>query len=511
MQTGATNDGAARDANDAAVPPPYRHWVLIFCAMALGAYYLFGAVSMYPIPGGDAAGFIPPAVNLEAGKGLTNPLWALHGDPLGQYRYMENPPLFQMVVAACMWKPETVNAFIALAIFNALTLWTYAAFLCLARPMRWLLTTWLGFIGSLLSLLAVAFFISASSAGRPEGLSALILTLGIAVVTWLQKRTWAWCFGFGIGVAAAIHPTHGIFLACLAVLTLLLTHRTAAALRKTALTAALALPLFFILLALGPYAVGETLRAMAAHSAHANAPDYQLSTLVAFYLKLAPWSGLYLVAVALVLGWFGLHVWQTAQDRASRWIRLAAVLGFAFVLWYFSIRSPNKSFYLAMLAPAIAAGALYLVVARGAPPHRKIPLCMLALFSAFFSLWLARDLAVFVSYRTEGVSFQEARNTVRAVIASGPHPVSVSESLWVLTDEFQQVRLVERGTAAGDVMIVQQNQRQSLVPPSFPGYRLVSHRFIPHSPEMFGVRIARTMPGYSFAIYERDGLRGSEK
>ena len=81
--------------------------------------------------------------------------------------------------------------------------------------------------------------------------------------------------------------------------------------------------------------------------------------------------------------------------------------------------------------------------------------------------------------------------------------ISVSESFWVLTDEFERIRIVERGTASGDLMVLQQTQRGSLTPPVIPGYRLLSQRFISHPPKWFGLPIARTMPGYSFAVFAR--------
>ena len=56
-------------------------------------------------------------------------------------------------------------------------------------------------------------------------------------------------------------------------------------------------------------------------------------------------------------------------------------------------------------------------------------------------------------------------------------------------------------------MVLQQTQRGSLSPPVIPGYRLLSQRFISHPPKWFGLPIARTMPGYSFAVFAREVRR----
>ena len=125
-------------------------------------------------------------------------------------------------------------------------------------------------------------------------------------------------------------------------------------------------------------------------------------------------------------------------------------------------------------------------------------------FFAMFSLRLVRDMALLVNYRTEGVSFADAQRDFRNLVRSTDQVISVSESLWVLADEFERIRIVERGSASGDLMVLQQTQRGSLSPPVIPGYRLLSQHFISHPPRWFGLPIARTMPGYSFAVFARE-------
>jgi len=485
----------------------YRRVVFLCCAIALGAYHIFASAAMYPVPGGDAVVFMPPAINLKAGRGLSNYIWT------GRQRFVEHPPVFQMVVSACMWKSDTRTAFIVLAAFNALTLMLYAAILSAAEFAQKLIASAAGFAVLLSSLLALAFLVFTAS-GRPETLSALILTLAIAAITWFPQKYWLVCFGIAIGVAAAIHPTHGIFFACLVVITFLFTSPVPQAIRKMMGAAAIALPLFWILLSLGPYPVEEVLRTLSWHAALAAGPDYRVSTLVLYYLKLAPWSGVYLLGLSLVFVSFGILFWRGPEDRITRWGRLAGLLLTAFVFWFFSIRRPNASYYLIMLAPALAASALYLCGVRDGTSDRRLtgaPLLMLAAFFGIFSLCLARDIALFVDYRTDGVSFAEARRDFDRLVRSTDQIVSVSESLWVLADQFDRLSIVERGTTSGDLMILQQTQRGSLSPPVIPGYRLVSQRFISHPPKWFGLPIARTTPGYSFAVFVREGPPGGNR
>ena len=190
-----------------------------------------------------------------------------------------------------------------------------------------------------------------------------------------------------------------------------------------------------------------------------------------------------------------------------RWARLLALFLTAFAFCFFSLRRPSASYYLMMLAPACAAGALYLFDICGGKDARRLvalPGSILVVFFAMFSLCLVRDMALFVDYRTEGVSFADAQKDFRHLVRSTDQIISVSESLWVLADEFERIRIVERGSASGDLMVLQQTQRGSLSPPVIPGYRLLSQHFISHPPRWFGLPIARTMPGYSFAVFARE-------
>ena len=490
----------------------YGRLVLLLCAVALGVYHIFASAVMYPVPGGDAAVFMPAAINLKAGRGLTNPLWEAEPDPTGQHRYLDHPALFQMVVSACMWKAETRNAFIVAAILDALTLALYAAILCSAKFARRLLSSIPGVALLASSIFALAFLIF-TDMGRPEALSTLILCLAIAMVTWLPRKAWPVCLGFAIGIAAATHPAHGIFIACLVGTAFLLTAPIPWAVRETMLAAVVALAVFWLLLSLSPYPLSETLRTVARHGALANAIEYPISDLSVFYLKLAPWSGLYLLGLSLVLIWCAIHFWKSGEDRITRSVRLGALLLTAFAFYFFSIRRPTASYYLIMLSPAFMAGALYLLALhRGRRAGRSTALLVgiSAAFFSIFSLCLARDVVLFVDYRVEGVSFEEAHKEFDQLAHSTGQVISVSESFWVLADRFEQIRIVERGTASGDLMVLQQTQRGSLSPPVIPGYRLLSQHFVSHPPRFFGLPIARTMPGYSFAVFEREASFGEK-
>ena len=459
---------------------------------------------MHPVPGGDAVVFLPAAINLKAGQGLTNQLWTYQPDPLGKHRFYEHPPLFQQAVSICMWRAETRNAFVVLAIFNVLSLWIYAAFLCMAKVDGRLVVASRRFGLVVMSVFALAFLVFDSSLGRPESLSTLLLCTGVGLIAWLRQRWQVLVFGALIGATGATHPAHGVLVACIALIILVLRKDLVPAIRDAIIAAVIALGLFWFLLSLGPYGVGETLHALSSHGAYSYAPNYQIVT---FYFKLAPWAGAYLVGIALLIGFFGFYIWKLTQSIPLLWIRFAALALTAVAFWFFSIHSANKSFYLIMLGPAMAAGSIYLFkTSNGLIPGwlRTSAVSMSYLLGLLLAAFLARDIALFVNYTIRGVSYADAQNELRKLEASKTPPIFVSESLWVLADNFDRIKIVERGTGAGDVMVVQQNGRQSLTPPKIPGYHAVLDRFISYRPTLFGLPLGRTMPGYAFEVYESE-------
>lgn len=482
----------------------HRRAILILGAVALSIYHLVAAQWMYPVTGGDSVTFLPPAINLKAGHGLTNSLWHVNPDPLGKNRFLEQPPAFQLIVSACMWRAETKNAFMVLAIFNVLTLSLYVAFLCTARMARELMDSGPGFFLQLLSLPALAFLVFHSSDGRPEAFSALLVCLTVGSLVWLPQKWQVWWFGLAIGTAAAVHPAHGIFLACLVVIALLLQRNSSLALRDMFLAALVAIAIFCLILNLGPHPLRETLRAVSRHASEAN---LVVDTFVAHYLRLAPWSGIYLTAITLLLGLCFAHILRVTSDKNVLALRLSALFLTSAVFWYFSIWSPNKSFYLTMLSPALAAGGIYLFQAGKAWRSRRLTaviVCLSAAFCGAFSLFLARDVALLVNYKSHGVSFVDAQSEFLSLERSTSHQIYVSESLWVLADDFERIKIVERGSVRGEVIVTQQTQRQSLTARPPPAYRLISDTFVPYPPTFLGLPIGRTMPGYSFAIFEKD-------
>ena len=420
----------------------HRRAILILCAAALATYHLVAAHWMYPVTGGDSVTFLPPAINLKAGHGLTNSLWHVNPDPLGKNRFLEHPPAFQLIVSTCMWRAETKNAFMVLAIFNALTLSVYVAFLCTARMARELMDSVPGFFLQLLSLPALAFLIFNSSDGRPEAFSALLVCLTVGSLVWLPQKWQVWWFGLAIGTAAAVHPTHGIFLACLVVIGLLLQRNLSLAIRDMFLAALVAIAIFWLFLNLGPHSMRETLHAVSRHASE----EFGRLGWSTFFTPIISGSrrgpGYTCSPVHSSWDWALPTLGELRQTERPGSLRLALAL-MAVVFWYFSIRSPNKSFYLTMLSPVLAAGGIYLFQASEGWRSRGLTAAIVWIatrFSAEFQSLLARDAALFANYKSHGVSFADAQREFLKLERSTSHEIHVSESLWVLADDFERIK-----------------------------------------------------------------------
>ena len=490
-----------------------RRVILICCAFFLGAYHFISSAAMYPVPGGDAAVFLPGAINLKAGRGLTNQLWEAWPDPTGQHRFLDHPPLFQLVVAALMAKADAQSAFKVLSIFGALSVILYAVLLSTAEFGRRLITSRLGFLILILSEFALAFVIFTDTCGRPETLSTLVLAGAIAMVIWVD---WKWspiCLGGAAGIAAAIHPVNGILVAYLVAVTFLVLDPIRTAIRKIIFAAAVTLAVFWCLLRLSPHPAQLVLDSVLTHAVLANEIEYSRSDFVTFYLTLAPWAGLYLLGLFLVLGWCGVYVWHNTCDRLTRFLRFLGLSSAGLAFYYFSIRRPCASYYLSMLVPAVIVLAIFLAGRDGVESlrPRSSLILVLAAFFGIFTLCLFRDVGLFVNYSATGVSFRDAQKAFKNVAGSTNQEISVSESLWVLASDFERIRIIEHGTVSGELVVLQQTQRGSLSPPIIPGYRLLWQSFISHPPTLVGVPIAHTMPGYSFAVFARNnGVAGAQ-
>jgi hypothetical protein len=481
------------------------------------SFLIFGSHA-YPVPSGDSQAFLPPALLLEAGGGLRNPVSGLtrQVDPTGGDRYLQYPPLFQIVLTALMTEPSPQAVFLALAALSALDL--VLAFLLFQRAVAPGARShpWAAALAVTAATAATATLLLGQQTGRPEGLATFWVLLGAHL--FLSRGPAAWPgYGLLLGLLGATHPVGG-FLAglLLAATTLASRPRWGEALRWLAGTAALALLLFALILHLGPWGLAETLTGIARHADLSLAGRDSTESLRTYWITNV---GATFFALPYLLLPATLAVFLVRRRPDAHPLFLPAVLLFASAAWTLSLRAPELAYNLQLFAPLVFAGNLH--AAFDGAPRRRLLQGLLQGSSAgvhgLAAVGYVRSLILFFFFLSAGVPLSEARRDF-ARIARIPRiarpPVAVTSSLWVLSEDYANLRTLPGGTPAaqipGDLFVVQQSYSGLREPPAVAGFHLVEEHFVHRSCRLFGLEIARTVPGYGFALYARGDGAGKK-
>jgi hypothetical protein len=441
----------------------------------------FGA-SVFPIPSGDSQAFVPPALLLEAGGGLRNPISGLTRqlDPTGRARYLQYPPLFPCTVSALMARPTPAAAFLAIAGLNAVNVVLCALlFARAAGPGR------RAAAGA--ALLGIATLLAGEQTGRPEVLATLWVLLAIhAHLALPPERSWLPA-GVILGLLGATHPVGALLLGLLAVLAYAARLPAGRALAISAGTLAASLAVFAGVLAASPYGLRETLGGLLRHGGAVAARASQ-GSLIPYWIT-NPGGTLYALPYLLLIA---LLVWRGTRRELpvrSPVLFAAALLPLLAVAWRTGVSIPELSYNVLLFAPAVFAANLRL--AGG-----------VALVQGVTGLGYLRQLVLFGIFLTQGVPLAEARAAFQRLPAEAR--VAVTPSFWVVAEDYGRMTVfpLAEGPGAGrDVVMVQQSYTGLTSPPAIPGYHLVENHFLPHPARLLGIKVSNTVPGYGYAIY----------
>jgi hypothetical protein len=474
-----------------------RLLLILLTAAIAGSFLLFG-YHAYPVPSGDSQAFVPAALSLDAGNGLRNPVAQLSRDldPAGQARFVQYPPLFPLTIALLMPAPSPRNAFGGLAVLNVLNLvlavWLFVRCLPLSHGLALAAAT-LGLATSLLG----------QQTGRPEPLAMLwVLLAAHALLTVKPAAAWLSC-GILLGLTGATQPMAGVILGLLLAAFLSVRLPMRAALLATGQLLALSVLVFFAVLALSPLGIGETLDGIRRH-ADLTLVDRRSGERLITYWITHPGATFYalpfLLLVAPALS--GLRAWRSAV-RSPLLCGLCLAL-LAAVVWNSTGRSPEHSYNLVLFAPLVFAANLHWAFRSESEAARAL----VPAIHALTALGYLRAVVLFGFFLAHGISLETARAQLARIAPTAHGPISVTPSLWVLSEDYSHLRAVPAGTPAefleGDLLILQQNYSGQRVPPRLAGLRLVENHFVERSCHLLGLPVARTVPGYAFAVYRRE-------
>lgn len=477
--------------------------LLLLIAGIAGSFLVFGYY-VYPVPSGDSQSFLPTALTLDAGLGLRNPVsrFSRDLDPTGQGRYVQYPPLFPWSVALLMPAPTPRAAFLAVALLSVLDLVLAA----------WLFWRAAGISGRraasavwavAAATLGIATLLLGQQNGRPEPLATLwVLLAAHALLTLRPALSWLPC-GVLLGLTGATHPMAGVILGLLLATFLSVRLPVSAALQTIGSLLALSLLVFSAVLALSPPGLGETLDGIRRHADLTIVERHSGERLSTYWIT-HPGATFYALPFLLLLpaGWQGLRAWRSAV-RSPLLCGLCLVV-LAVVVWGSSGRSPEHVYNLHLFAPLVFAANLGWAGTSARPSTRAL----VPAVHALTALGYLRAVVLFGFFLPHGVSLETARADFARIAPLARGPVSVTPSLWVLSDDLERLRTVPAHTPAesleGDLLILQQNYSGLSTPPDLPGLRLIENHFVDRPCRLFGLPVARTMPGYGFAAYRRE-------
>ena len=455
---------------------------------------MIGAASATPIPDGDAVFFLPCAVDLATGKGLTHPFYAVIPDNPARLCVWHGW-FFPYLTALLPWSRSYATVGISLQLTGlaclGLAVW---ALLRVGRGTPQL---------AAVSCLPMTLLIQAQI-GRPEPI-VTGCAAGIALVVasgWpsLAKQI-AW--GALLGIIAVTSPAAGVAYAIVSVMLCVMMARSFAAAAIGAgliATASLAV-LLIATVALAPTPLTTWLWGIATNVRVQYVERTSAASLIEYYVTSAHFPGLvvYLAclaaaAVAIVSGVSG---WR-------RWGLLVLLLAlFAFV-YRMALRLPETSYNFLALTPVVVAVSLVLARSRGIMGP-----CLtgaLVLQASVAAAGLAyQDASTLAALR--GLGAQAFEQRIRAALSSRPGVVAADPPLAVvISNALGPTRVQARlGTSIGarvDYLALHQANSAFAQPPSVPGFKLLTNGFGP-APRLLGVKIGHTPKDWSYAIYCR--------
>jgi hypothetical protein len=490
--------------------------VLMNQRMLIGAVVLSSAVLLlfayhcYPLPAPDAFAFLPATISFAAGKGLVNPLCSFTPflvDDAGQLRYVQYPPLYNLLVGFLMWKPTPQSALLVISILNlgnvALTglLLSHASRSYPEDSIYRAVVCVGGLIG--LSSLFVIF-----QNGRPEGLATLWLLLG----AWTLRRTSRFSWPLVGGLFGLLVSTH-IASAAISIAViggyLSWTQPTKSQVALMAIkTGATACLVFLTVLWLSPNSTHDTLVGIGYHARVAGGVvGWSWGHLASVWMTnpLTPAHGLLVVATA-ISGFIAVYLCRH-QIRVRLFLWLSVFVGLV-CSGYLAFRAPQFGYN---LYPFIPLGILMLVhvhgitVARGRRFSAIVSTLGVLTLMSICSVGGVRHLVLFPRYYQEGMSLDEARSTFDRVVGVTQDDVGVSTALWMLTEDYGRLHVLHASDIGRSLdtsarfLIWQQVQLGRLEPPRMPGFRLILNHYRPGPVRLAGIKLATAVPGYQFA------------
>lgn len=472
---------------------------------------LFGYNS-YPPPGSDSCDYIPPAINYSLGNGLVNQIHdiSIKFDKLGKHRFLFYPPLFQLLLSFLMWKPTPQCAFIIIEIVNWVAILISALIFYKIATLKLNRLNWYSTLLICLSLIGLTSSTGGTFEGRPDILATVFILIGTYIlVNFTSIKIISFALGVLLGLIGATHPS--AFITSTIIIGMYYSFKFSGRrfIFLTAITYLIAIIVFYLVMLLSPYGILETLQAILGQSKYGVTEiglHYSFWTYFFFLPKVSFYG---LVLFLSIFFSFFLYL-RYKYVIASKNIFLIFSILLLFDIWFFSFRSFNRNYNLFLFSPILFLSVIHYAVNES----NKFTVKLISIFFVLLTtLGFVRSVVLFPFYLKYGVSIDKARQLFNDVYTKNKNChafILTGSSLWVLSEKYNKMQHINLVNLKGDlnkkdyVMLFQQNYSGLLKPPDkIRNYYLAENYFVPHYPKLFGIKLANTMPGYSFAVYKK--------
>src|SRR3989344_1056302 len=485
---------------------------IFFVAGATSLLLLTFAYFAYPVPAGDALYFVVPAVQFTSKGELTSPLyppeWMIDKiiDPTGMKRFLFYPPLFPLSVSVLMPEATPRGALLAIAFINVAVLCLSTLFFYKVAKKKkgavWQKTLIVG-----LALIALAS--SLAENGRPEVLARLWLVLACLVPWYISKKYAYVVYGILAGLMFATHPPAGIF----SLLILGIVFGVIYKWKDVVFEGSKILGIGFMValggIAVGPFGVRETIEATFRHVATVNhiiaegtEKWFTLSNVITHYVS-SPATPFYGLVIILFVVESVLLYWKYRARLASPLITLLCAVILMYALGKVTYNMGHV-FYISLFAPLMFAIFILFFLEQKWRWKSATVIILLLVATGF-----VRTALLFPFFLKQEVTLETARADFakRVISYEGKDKwIGVTGGLWTLTEKYEKVYAYntwpekpKKGTA---LIFFQERYSGMRYPPAIDGCALTYDAFSKRLPQIFGIKLGNTMPGYGYAVYD---------
>lgn len=479
-----------------------KHGLFFFAAGILLILALY-AINVFPIPGTDAAVYIPTALLYSKGHGMINPVYYFSKllDPSGADKFDYYVPLHPLFLGwASKIRPGVKTIFLICWAINALSLVLYTRKISTWHQGQRPVVKLLGY----LSFTYIAMYIL-PTAGRPECITMLLIML-LALI--YSRRSAMPPVAYQVAVAALgglMLSTQilSCFFCMLVLLTyeLLETNRPWRAVGLNVLRFAGVVAVFLGITALSPNGLMDTLAGIAHHAGLAMARPDRSIPLFIHYWVLSPINFAFLGVFCVAAYYYIQELRERLRQKHSVIIVFVVLLqllvagGIVKFILYASPTVYNATQYIM----PISAYIFYNLSKSNRPQLLAAATTGMVYIAGSFIFM--RSLLLFADYLGDGKTYDDAQPVVEAILAKYP-TVYMTHGLWALAEDQRKVKIYRPGVIqSGDIVIEQQAGHEPEPEIAAKGTIIIDWRTV-GTRKIVGIPLTKRPQGYSFTVYQ---------